>query len=302
MAVGSPALRRRLRVELRRARTKAGLTQKDVAQALDWSPSKVIRIESGQVAISTTDLKALLTEYGVSDGETVADLVDLARNSKKQPWSQYKDVLSADDQAYFGYESSAQIIRQFEPLLVPGLLQTEDYTRALLNEAFDYPQKKIDRLVEARKERQELLTRDDAPETFCIIDEAVVRRLVGGAEVMREQLQQLLVLNEMPHVTLQVVPFEKGAYQGLQGPFVLLEYGESVEPVPTEGEQEPIEAEPDGLETDNFVLYLESRASLALRDQPALTGEYLERFLDLEKRAASPELSVELLKEAIKRS
>jgi transcriptional regulator with XRE-family HTH domain len=292
---GSPALRRRLRVELRRARTRASLTQKDVAQALDWSPSKVIRIESGQVAISTTDLKALLAEYRVRDDAVIADLVDLARNSKKQPWSQYKDVLSPDDQAYFGYESAASIVRQFEPLLVPGLLQTEEYTRALLADAFDYPQRQLDRLVEARKERQELLIRDDAPEVFCIVDEAVTRRQVGGAEVMRNQLQRLLSLAELPLVTLQVMPFDAGAYQGLQGPFVLLEFSEQVESEPVDEESEDtIE-----VEADNFVLYLESRESLAVRDQPEIMGEYLERFLDLEKAAASPERTLELLKEAI---
>jgi len=292
-----------LRVELRRARTNARLTQKDVAEALDWSPSKVIRIESGQVAISTTDLKALLAEYGVSDGQTVADLVDLARNSKKQPWSQYKDALSPEDQVFFGYEAAAQIIRQFEPLLVPGLLQTEDYTRSLLHDAFDFPEKKIERLVEARRERQELLSRDDAPETFYIIDEAVVRRLVGGPDVMRNQLQHLLRVSELPNVTLQVIPFEVGAHQGLQGPFVLLEFGEPVEPAPSQdGQNGQEQVEVDGVDADNFVLYLESRTSLALRDQPALMGEYLEQFFELEQRAASPERSLELLKGAIQGS
>lgn len=292
VAYGSPALRRRLRVELRRARTRANLTQKDVADALDWSPSKVIRIESGQVAISTTDLKALLTEYRVKDAAVVADLVDLARNSKKQPWSQYKDALSLDDQAYFGYESAASIIRQFEPLLVPGLLQTEDYTRVLLTEAFGYEQRIVERLVEARKERQELLDRDDAPPAFFILDEAGIRRAVGGPEVMRRQLQQLLSLAERALVTLQIVPFGAGAYQGLQGPFVLLEFGEQVD-------SESDDDNDDETEADNFVLYLESRESLALRDRPSLTSQYLERFFDLENRAASPEQSIDLLKEAI---
>jgi transcriptional regulator with XRE-family HTH domain len=287
---GSPALRRRLRVELRRARTKANLTQKDVAQALDWSPSKVIRIESGQVAISTTDLKALLSEYGVDDGEVVAELVDLAKNSKKQPWAQYKDVLSPEIQAYFGYESSASIVRHFEPLLVPGLLQTEQYTRVLLAEAFDFPERKTERLVEARLERQELLTRDDAPKAFFVLDEAVIRRPIGGAEVMQGQLQRLLTLAELPQVSVQIVPFAAGAYEGLQGPFALLEFAEEVEPESEDDEDS---------ESDNFVLHLESRDSSSFRDHPELMGEYLERFFELEKRAATPEETLDLLKEAI---
>jgi transcriptional regulator with XRE-family HTH domain len=295
VAYGSPALRRRLRVELRRARTKANRTQKDVAEALDWSPSKVIRIESGQVAISTTDLKALLLEYGVTDRAVVAELVDLARNSKKQPWSQYKDVLQPEAQTYFGYESSASIIRQFEPLLVPGLLQTKEYTKVLLAEAFAIDQRNAERLIEARTERQELLVRDEVPESFFIIDEAVIRRSIGGIDVMRSQLQHLLAVSELPHVSLQIVPFEVGAYQGLQGPFVLLEFAE-----PVESEASDDHEEVEEVESDNFVLYLESRDSLSARYQPELMSVYLERFFELEKLAATPADSTELLKKAIK--
>jgi transcriptional regulator with XRE-family HTH domain len=298
VAYGSPALRRRLRVELRRARTKANLTQKDVAEALDWSPSKVIRIESGQVAISTTDLKALLSEYGVSDGEVVADLVDLARNSKKQPWSQYKDVLSPEIQAYFGYESSASIIRHFEPLLVPGLLQTEQYTRVLLAKAFDFPERKTERLVEARRERQELLVREDPPEAFFIIDEAVIRRPIGDSEVMVGQLEHLLSLMELPQVVLQIVTFATGAYEGLQGPFALLEFADQVEPEQQDG-PDGDDAGEDGAEGDNFVLHLESRDNSSFRDHPELMSEYLERFFEFETKAATSEQSAGLLKEAI---
>jgi transcriptional regulator with XRE-family HTH domain len=288
-------------VELRRARTKANLTQKDVAQALDWSPSKVIRIESGQVAISTTDLRALLSEYGVTDGAVVSELVDLARNSKKQPWSQYKDVLRSETQAYFGFESSASIIRQVEPLLIPGLLQTEAYTRAMLVEVFDLPPRWIDRTVEARLARQETLTREDVSETFFIIDEAVIRRTLGGAEVMRAQLQRLLTMAERPTVTLQVLPFRAGGHQGLQGPFVLMEFGEAVEMDDDSDEARDSEAEERGdVEADNFVLYLEGREGALIRDKPELMGEYLERFFELEKRAATAQETTDLLKKVIK--
>jgi transcriptional regulator with XRE-family HTH domain len=297
-------------VELRRARTKAKLTQKDVAQALDWSPSKVIRIESGQVAISTTDLKALLAEYGVNDRAVVADLVDLAKNSKKQPWSQYKDVLPQETQEYFGLESSASIIRQCEPLLVPGLLQTEEYTRVLMAEVFNLSHQVTERIVEARRERQDTLIREDVPECFFIIDEAVIRRSIGGADVMRAQLQRLLELTEHHRVTIQTLPFSAGAHQGLQGPFVVLEFAETEdEPIEADAEDEgehagvtSLDSEvDDGVEAENLVLYLESRGrSPLIRDQPELTGEYLERFLDLEKQAATPKASADMLKDVIK--
>ncbi len=294
--LGSPALRRRLRVELRRARNRAGLTQKDVALALEWSPSKVIRIESGQVAISTTDLKALLAEYGVTDKTVVSDLVDLARNSKKQPWSQYKDVLSPDVQAYFGYESSAAIIRQFEPLLVPGLLQTKDYTQTLLANAYGVEQRRAERLLEARRARQEIFEREEVPEVFFIIDEAVIRRSVGSPEIMRRQLEHLLSFTERPQVTLQVMPFAVGAQQGLQGPFVLLEFTEQFDSEPDSKES----SEDESIEVDNFLVYLESsRTSMSIRDRPEVMGEYLERFLELEKQAASPAESAEIIKAAL---
>jgi transcriptional regulator with XRE-family HTH domain len=283
-------------VELRRARTRAGLTQKEVANDLDWSPSKVIRIESGQVAISTTDLKALLAEYGVTDSAVVSDLVDLARSSKKQPWSQYKDVLSSEVQAYFGYESSAVIIRQFEPLLVPGLLQTEDYTRALLANAYGIEQRWVERLLETRRARQEILEREEVPEAFFIIDEAVIRRAVGSPEIMRHQLQQLLSYQERPQVTLQVMPFTAGAQQGLQGPFVLLEFAEQLDPESPNAEDALAD---ESIEPDNFLVYLESRSSMSIRDQPEVMGEFLERFLELEKQAASPEESADMIKSTL---
>jgi transcriptional regulator with XRE-family HTH domain len=262
------AMRRRLRVELKRLRTEAGITQREVAEALDWSPSKIIRIESGQVGITVTDLKALVGHYGLDDDGRLASLTELARGSKRQPFVEYRDVLTAETVKFHGYESSASRIRQAQPTLVPGIVQTEEYTRALL-EGYGRAPKGIDRVIESRRERQEVLERDSAPQLHMILDEAILRRVVGGPGVMRNQLQHLLELARRPTITIQVVPFDAGAYEALRGPFVLLEFPEV---------------------TDPDVVYLEySRGPSTFTDDPAVAADYQERFITLEDLAARPE-------------
>lgn len=262
------AMRRRLRVELRRLRTAAGLTQKDVADALEWSPSKIIRIESGQVGITVTDLRALVGHYGLHDGEQLAALTELARGSKRQPFVEYRDVLSAETVKFFGYEASASRISQAQPTLVPGHLQTEEYTRALLK-GYGRSEGAIDRLIDSRRERQEVLDRDPAPELRFILDEAILRRHVGGVGVMRNQLDRMLELSKRSNIDIQVIPFEVGAYEALRGPFVLLEFPEA---------------------SDSDVVYLEySRGPSTFTDDPGVAADYQERFLVLEDLAASPE-------------
>jgi transcriptional regulator with XRE-family HTH domain len=260
-------MRRRLRVELRRRRTEAQLTQREVAAALEWSPSKVIRIESGQVGISVTDLRALAGLYGVTAGPELDALTELARGGKRQPFAEYRDVLSPETIRYFGYEASASLIRIVHPLVVPGLVQTEDYTRALL-ESFGVDAQRIDRAVEVRRERQEILDSADAPELFVVLDEAVLRRVTGGPAVMKHQLDHLLRLDERDRVTIQVVPFEAGAYRGVQGPFTHLEFSEP---------------------TDPDVVFIEnSRTGIVFLDDPEVTGPYQEEFFLLEDLASRP--------------
>jgi transcriptional regulator with XRE-family HTH domain len=262
------AHRRHLQRELRRYRSEAGLTQRDVAQELEWSPSKVIRIESGNVAVSTTDLRALLALYKVTDPPTVEELVDNARSSRKASWAEYRDVISQATATYFGYESSASIVRQFEPLFVPGLLQIEEYTRAVLSGSYELSEEEIDRHVEARLARQQLLDRDSPPKMFFILDEAVIHRQVGGPGVMRRQLEYLVEIGRREQVSIQVLPFALGAHTGLRGPFVLLEF------------EYP---------SDDLLLYLESRTDTVTRDDPDQIGKHLDMFQDLEKSATRPE-------------
>jgi transcriptional regulator with XRE-family HTH domain len=218
--------RRRLRAELRRARQQAELTQEQVAGAMDWSLSKVIRIEAGSVGISTNDLKALLRLYKIFDEEQTVDLIALARVGRERSWqSAYRDVVSARLLQLIETEGDASIIRTFEPLLVPGLLQTEEYARAVLGQfAAPTTPERIDAQVEVRMRRPELLDRDDPPLMFFILDEAVTRRMVGSAAVMRRQVRRLVELAGRPHVTIEIVPFSAGVHPGLQGPFVIYEF------------------------------------------------------------------------------
>ena len=204
-----PAIhRRRLRTEVRNARETAGMTQRDVAKAMDWSQSKLIRIESGQVNISTNDLRALLAHYGV-DPTRINALVAVARAAREPGrWSIYRDVVTPEFIAFLGCESSASIIRSFEPFLIPGLLQTEEYARTVLSSLVEAENRhKVDSLVDLRIERQELLVRQPAPNLHFIMDEAVIRRVIGGRDVMRRQLRHLQELAEYPEITIRVIPF-----------------------------------------------------------------------------------------------
>jgi transcriptional regulator with XRE-family HTH domain len=218
--------RRRLRSELRKVRELAGLTQRDVAREMDWSLSKLIRIETGAVSIATNDLRALLALYEITDRSRIDALIEIARASRERSWwSTYKDLVSQEYLAFLGYESSASVIRNFEPLLVPGLLQTEDYAREVLSvlQGADAPGK-IDKLVELRMQRQELLERKDPPSLHFILDEAVIRRMVGGPDVTRRQLNHLREVASRPGVTIRVVSFSQGIYPGLRVPYVLFEF------------------------------------------------------------------------------
>lgn len=264
----SAALRRRLTVELRRLRSEAKLTQRQVASTLDWSPSKVIRIEQGTVRVGVTDLQALLHLYGVSDADTIAELTTMARESKKLPFAEYREIMSAEAVRYFQYEANAAIIRQVHPLLVPGLLQIEEYSRAVL-EAFRTPTERIDKIIDSRKERQELLDRVDAPEAFFILDEAVLRRAVGGTTTMSRQIDHLVEMSRRPGISIQVVPFSVGAHSAMQGPFVHLEF--------------PAENDPDVIFIENTL------GDTILRDDEDITADYREQFWVLEDLAEPAE-------------
>lgn len=275
MPTDDPAVqRRRLRVELKKARLDAEKTQRDVADAMDWSVSKVIRIEGGDVKISKNDLRALLDFYQVRDQRTVDTLIDAARAAREDSWPDFRDVHSPAFLTYLGYESSAWLIRNYEPLVIPGLLQTEEYAFAVQTEVNGESEEVAERRWDARLQRFKLHDRDKPPKMLFILDEAAIRRPIGGLGVMRQQLKRLREMADEPHVSLQVVPFHVGGYLEMGLPFILLEF------------QDP---------NDEDILFLEHAATRTTRDDPEETGPYLTRFLELEKVALSAEDTKALL-------
>jgi len=223
----SPVIpRRRLRTELKKSRLAAGLTQSEVAAAMDWSLSKVIRIEAGTVSISTNDLKALLRHYKIVDPVRTEEFLALGKAARDRTWwSEYREVAPSGLLQLIGYESAASIRRNFEPLLIPGLLQTREFARAVIP-ALDpgVTPDRLGTLVDIRMRRQELVDRANPSQLFFILDEAAIRRVTGGPDVMRRQLRHLVEVAEKPNVTIEVVPYSVGIYRGMRGSFVVLQF------------------------------------------------------------------------------
>ena len=229
----SPMVRRRqLMAELRRLRDAAGLTQEDVAGRLDWHPTKVMRIETGRTAPHPNDVRVMLGLYGVSDPEQVGALVKLAQDARQRGWwYSYRDVLLNRYEFFIGLETEASSIRNFELALVPGLLQTEDYARALIGGGpMELDAGEVERRVEVRMTRQQILGQPGRPQLWAIVDEAAIHRTVGGPAVMGGQLESLAQAGEQGRTTIQIVPFGAGAHSGQLGPFVILGFPEPGEP------------------------------------------------------------------------
>src|SRR5713226_2814372 len=228
----NPTLRgRRLAVELMRRRDAAGLSREEVARQLEWSTSTVFRIETGRSRPQPGNVRVLLDLYGVTGAERDG-LIQLTRDAR-QPgwWHSFRDVLPNPYEVYIGLEAGAASIRNFEPSVVPGLLQTEDYARETFrNGPIELDPDGVERLVEVRLARQKILIRDDRPRLWAVIDEAVIRRVVGGTEVMRGQLRYLADSAQQGKTTIQVVPYRAGAHAGTTGPLVILDFPEATDP------------------------------------------------------------------------
>lgn len=229
----SPTMRRRqLGMELRRLRDARELTLGQVAKHIGRAASTVSRIETGQAAAKMVHVRKMLDLYGVPDGAERDALLALAKEGQRRGWwSEYDDFLTSDFERFLGYEGGAASMRVYENRVVPGVLQTEGYARAALRagRAYGDPDE-IERRVELRLRRQQLLRRDDALVLWVILDESVLRRRFGGPEVMHEQLQHLSAVASLPHVTVQVLPFQIGAHAGIDGPFIIIEFPEPTDP------------------------------------------------------------------------
>ncbi|MFF0202878.1 helix-turn-helix transcriptional regulator [Streptomyces sp. NPDC005017] len=220
--VGQVVLGRRL-LDLRE---RAGLKREEAARVLRVAPATVRRMEMAEVALKIPYLQLLLKAYGVPDDEAES-FVRLAEEANRPGWWQrFHDILPGWFSMHVSLEGAASLIRSYEPHFVPGLLQTEDYARGvLLSGAVGQTRPDdIERYVALRVQRQDLLTREGAPRFWAVMDETVLRRQVGGPEVMRAQIDRLLEATKLPNVTLQVVPFATGPHPGTYGPFVLFRF------------------------------------------------------------------------------
>nr|WP_202527344.1 helix-turn-helix transcriptional regulator [Streptomyces sp. SID486] len=221
--------RRRLGQELRRLRELKGMTAEEVAERLLVSQSKISRLENGRRSISQRDVRDLCGVYEVEDQRIVDSLMEMARDSRQQGWwHTFGDIPYS---VYIGLETDAESLRVYEPQLVTGLLQTRAYAEALVQGALpETSTAEIEKRVQVRMRRQERISAEHNPlRLWVVLDEAALRRVVGSRLVMREQLEHLIEMSQMPHVTVQVLPFEVGAHPGLNGQYAILEFADAAD-------------------------------------------------------------------------
>ena len=284
--------RRKLRNMLRQTRETCGFTQGSVATEMSWSVSKLIRIESGSVTISVNDLRALLRYYSVTDDEQVNGLVEMARQARKRSWlGQYRDIASDAYLTLLGAEDTAVRSYNFEPVLIPGLLQTDEYAGEVLRTLRGPKiQSRLEGLLALRIDRQNRIFSRTRPslDMHFLLDESVVHRLVGSAELMRRQITHLLELNQRDNISIRIIPYSAGLYRSIRVAYVLLEF-----------------SEPE----DDTLLYLEypQGDEIIREDVPALEMEeepptvpptYLEIFSELEQSTADSDTQ-QILRDAL---
>ncbi|MCT9932287.1 helix-turn-helix domain-containing protein [Planotetraspora sp. A-T 1434] len=230
--IGPTVPRMVLGAQLRRLREARGITAEEASETIRASHSKISRLERGRTGFKQRDVADLLTLYGVTDEAERATLLAMAKQAGMPGWWQpYQDVVSPWWQAYLELEQAAGVIRSYEPTFVPELLQTPDYARAVIRSLHhEAPKTEIARRVELRMKRQRILRRPDAPRLWTVIDEAALHRSVGGAATMRDQLRHLIDIAELPHVTVQVMPFSRGGHAATAGPITFLRFSEDALP------------------------------------------------------------------------
>jgi transcriptional regulator with XRE-family HTH domain len=274
---GPTVLRIALGAQLRRLREASNLTTEQAAEAIRATHSKISRLERGRSGAKQRDVADLLSLYGVTDEAEREQLLALTREASVPGWwQQYSDILPRWFELYVGLEKAASVIRCYEVQFVHGLMQTEDYARAVILIAnAQAAADEIDRRVSLRIRRQQLITQPDAPGLWAVLDEAALRRSPGDPKVMRAQLEHLLELTDLPNVTLQIVPFRVGPHAAAGGPFTILRF-----------------PEPDLPD----VVYLEQLNSALYLDQPDDVIDYVTVMNQLCVQAATADDSKDMLR------
>jgi transcriptional regulator with XRE-family HTH domain len=269
--------------QLRRLRIEAGVSREEAGEAIRASEWKIHRLENGQVGFKDRDVGDLLRLYGVTDLDDIAGFLQFAREANAPGWwQQYGDLLPQWFKAYVDLESAATLIRTYEGQLVPGLLQTEEYMRAVIGGAnLDESPEEAERRVALRMARQTLLTRPDGPRLWAVIDEAALRRPVGSPEVMRGQLARLIDAAKLGSVVLQILPLLAGAHPGMVGAFSILRFAD-------------VEL-PD-------VAYVEHLTNALYLDRRDDVNRYLHVMDRISMRAAPPDKTVDILHKVLQES
>jgi transcriptional regulator with XRE-family HTH domain len=275
---GATVVRMMLGAQLRRLREAAGITPEQAGYEIRASRSKISRLEHGRVGCKLRDVEDLLTLYGVTDEQMRAGLLSLVRQANTQGWwTRFGDILPDWFETYLGLEAAASLIRTFELQFVHGLFQTEDYARAVTVLGHRAaPAAEVDRRVSLRMARQQLLTVAQPPRVWSVMDEAALRRPVGGRDVMRAQLARLIEAADLPQVTLQVVPFRRGGHAAAGGSFSVLRFGEPDLP---------------------DVVYIEQLTSALYLERRADVDHYMEIMNRLSAEALTPAKTTRLLKD-----
>ena len=278
---GGPTVRRMLvGSQLRRLRVQSGISREEAGARIRASEWKIHRLENGQVGFKERDVVDLLNLYGVTDQTEIDAVLGLARDTKDTGWwHRYGEVLPQWFRAYVDLEQAATLIRAYEGQFVPGLLQTEDYMRAVMGGALDESDEDIERRVELRLARQALLTRPGPPRLWAVVDEGALRRPIGGLRVMRAQLERLIECSRRPSVVLQILPFGAGAHPAMVGAFSLLRFA-------------------DGDLPD--VVYLEHLTGAMYLDKREDVLQYLHVMEAISVRAARPADSEVILRGMVK--
>lgn len=274
---GSVVRRMLLGSQLRRLREARGITREKAGYSIRASESKISRMELGRVSFKTRDVEDLLTLYGITDEAERESLLSLAREANVAGWwHSYTDVLPSWFPTYVGLEGAAALIRAYEVQFVHGLLQTEEYARAVVRRGMKGASvADVERRVALRLERQKYLLSDHGPEFHIVLDEAALRRPYGDRQVMRGQLQHLIDISERPNVRLQVMPFSFGGHSGESGAFTILSFPES---------------------DLSDVVYLEQLTSALYLDKREDVAQYEQALKELQQDSPGPDESRDLLR------
>ncbi|MEU3712785.1 helix-turn-helix domain-containing protein [Streptomyces catenulae] len=272
--------RRRLGQELRRLRELKGMTAEEVAERLLVSQSKISRLENGRRSISQRDVRDLCGVYEVDDRRIVESLMQMAKDSRQQGWwHAFGDIPYS---VYIGLETEAASLRVYESLVVPGLLQTPRYARAVIPGVLpELPPDQLEKRTQVRLRRQERVEDPENPlRLWVVLDESALRRVVGGHAVMREQLEHLVEMSALPHVTVQVLPYDTGAHAGMSGTFSILEFDAT---------------------SDSSVVYIEGVTSDLYLEKANDVNKYTIMYEHLRAQALNADQSREFIAAAAKR-